>query len=242
VTMHRFPDGLSGENFFQKEVPDYFPDWIERVIVKKEGGEIEHLLCQNAATLVYMADQACLTPHIWLSRIDRQDKPDRLIFDLDPPDDSFESASRAAKYLKVILEDADLVPFLMTTGSRGLHVVIPLNRSEDFDTVRDYARKIAETLSERHPDHFTTEQRTDKRGNRVFLDYLRNAYAQTAVTPYAIRAKSGAPVATPVDWDELDHRSLHSRSYTIKNIFRRLGQKNDPWKNINRRARSLKDL
>lgn len=242
LTMHRFPDGLNGEGFYQKEVPEYFPDWIERVRVKKEGGEVTHALCQNAATLVYIANQACITPHVWLSRIDKQGNPDRLIFDLDPADDNFESVRHAAKALRVILEEVDLVPFLMTTGSRGLHVVAPLSRGEDFDTVRDFARSIAEALSERDPDQFTTEQRTEKRGNRVFLDYLRNAYAQTAVAPYAIRAKSGAPIATPVDWDELDDRNLHSRSYTIKNIFRRLGQKNDPWKNINHRARSLKDL
>ncbi|MGC9525653.1 MAG: non-homologous end-joining DNA ligase [Limnospira sp.] len=233
LVMHRYPDGLGDGGFVQQECPDYFPDWVDRVTVdKKTGGSVTHALCNNAATLVYLANQACTTPHVWLSRCDRPRYPDRIIFDLDPPEDDFEPVRRAALDLKESIESEGLAPFVMTTGSRGLHVLIPVRRDRDFDAIRDWAGTLAQKLADRHPDRLTTEQRKEKRGNRLFLDILRNAYGQTAVAPYAVRMKPGAPVATPLDWDELGDRTLHPRRYTVGNIFRRLGQKSDPWEEL----------
>jgi len=243
LTMQRFPDGIGDEGFYQKEAPDYFPDWIRRVSieVKEEGQEQPQVICENVATLVYLVDQGCITPHVWLSRADKLTHPDRLIFDLDPPDDDFELVRSAAQSLREMLEGVGLLPFVMTTGSRGLHVVVPLDRSTDFDTVRSFAKNLAGVLAEREADRLTTKVRKDKRGNRLFLDYLRNSYGQNTVAPYAVRAKPGAPVATPLDWDELSDSNLHSQTYTLQNIFRRLGQKEDPWKGMMRHARSLSE-
>ncbi|MGH8546389.1 MAG: DNA polymerase domain-containing protein, partial [Gammaproteobacteria bacterium] len=140
VAMHRFPDGIRGEAFYQKEVPDYFPDWIDRIQVKKTGGSIEQLMINNIETLIYLANQACITPHIWLARADRLNHPDRVIFDLDPSDGAFRPLRDGAKALRQILEEIGLKAFVMTTGSRGLHVVAPLDRETDFDTVRGFAR------------------------------------------------------------------------------------------------------
>jgi bifunctional non-homologous end joining protein LigD len=241
ITMHRFPDGINGEDFYHKEVPDYFPEWIKRASLrKKEGGTITHVVCENAATLVYLANQACITPHIWLSRVDKPTRPDRIIFDLDPPDDEFSPLRSAARALKELLEEIGLNSYLMTTGSRGLHVLVPLKRDADFDTVRTFARDIAEVLVTRLPDSLTMEQRKNRRNGKIFVDILRNAYAQTTPIPYAVRAVPGAPVATPLDWHELSDSGLHSRKYTIKNLFRRLGRKEDPWKGVGRHGRSLK--
>jgi len=241
VTMQRFPDGIDGEGFYQKEAPDYFPDWIDRVsvMVKEEGTSQPQIVCQNAATLVYLADQACITPHIWLSRKDKLHHPDKLIFDLDPPDGEFEAVRFAARALHQLLEEIDLPCYVMTTGSRGLHVVVPLDRGADYDAVRSFARNLSQVLAQREPDHLTAEVRKAKRGDRLFLDYLRNSYAQTGVAPYAVRAKPGAPVATPLEWDELGDSNLNSRTYTLANIFRRLGQKDDPWRGMMRHAVSL---
>lgn len=240
VSMQRFPDGIAGEGFFQKDVPDYFPPWIATVAVGTETGKtVHHALIQNAATLVYLAEQACLTPHIWLSRADHLHHPDRVIFDLDPPDSDFGRVREAAHAVRGLLEELGLPAFVMTTGSRGLHVVTPLDRRAGFDTVRAFARRAADLLARRHPDHLTTETRLDRRDRRLFLDYLRNAYAQTSVAPYALRAKPGAPVATPLEWSELDAKDMGSRRYTLRNLFRRLGQKSDPWADIDRHARSL---
>jgi len=243
LTMQRFPDGIGEEGFYQKEAPDYFPDWIRRVSieVKEEGQEQPQVICDDVATLVYLVDQGCITPHVWLSRADKLTHPDKLIFDLDPPDDDFELVRSAAQSLREMLESVGLLPFVMTTGSRGLHVVVPLDRSTDFDTVRSFAKDLAGILAEREADRLTTEVRKNKRGNRLLLDYLRNSYGQNTVAPYAVRAKPGAPVATPLDWDELSDSNLHSQTYTMQNIFQRLGQKEDPWKGMMRHARSLSE-
>ena len=242
LTMHRFPNGIDQEGFYQKEAPDYFPDWIDRVAIELEEGRTQYqVLCNNAATLVYLANQGCITPHVWLSRADKLRYPDKLIFDLDPPGSDFEVVRAAAWALRQMLQQVGLVPFVMTTGSKGLHVVTPLDRSVDFDTARAFARELAEILAGRQPDRFTTEPRKNKRHGRLFLDYLRNAYGQHGVAPYAVRAKRGAPIATPLAWDELANRDLHSQSYTMQNIFRRLGQKEDPWRDIMDHARSLQE-
>lgn len=242
VSMHRFPDGITGEDFYQKEVPDYFPDWIHTVSVKvKEGGKQNQVTIENAATLVYLANQACITPHVWLSKSDHLDRPDRMIFDLDPPADDFDAVRHGARAFRDLLDELGLHSFVMTTGSRGLHVLVPLDGKQDFDTVRQFASDAARLLADRNPKRFTTESRKNKRRGRLFLDYLRNSYAQTAVPPYAARARTGAPVAAPLDWDEVGLSDLNPRKYTIKNIFRRLSRKQDPWSGMMRHASSLKE-
>lgn len=238
MAMHRFPDGIQGEGFYQKDAPDYFPEWIRRVTVKKEGGTVTHVVCENAATLVYLADQACIAPHVWLSRVDKLNNPDLLVFDLDPPDGEFAAVRFAARASRDLLEELGLAVFVQTTGSRGLHVVVPLDRSADFDAVRSFAQGVAELLARREPKRLTTEQHKEQRGKRVFLDTGRNSYAQTFVAPYAVRPRPGAPVATPLNWNELGQ--VDAQRYNLRNILRRLGQKDDPWKGMARHARSLK--
>lgn len=239
ITLQRFPDGIDQDGFFQKDLPDYFPEWIDRVELPKEGGRITYMVAADAASLAYIANQGCITPHLALARRDRPQEPDRLIFDLDPSDDDFEKVRQAALWTRDGLEALGLPTFVMTTGSRGLHVVVPLDRSCGFDTVRDFAHAFAERLAAQHPDQLTVAQRKDQRGGRVFLDYLRNAYGQTAVAPYALRAKAGAPVATPITWKEAADNRLGPRRYTLANIFRRLAQTEDSWAEIDRHAVSL---
>ncbi len=241
LVMKRYPDGIKGESFFQKEIGDYFPDWIERVKVKKKGGTVTHVQCDNAATLVYLANQACIELHPWLSRSDKLHYPDQLIIDLDPSGDDFSQAVFGARVLKELFDELDLKAFLKTTGSRGLHVLVPLDRRANFDKVREFAQDTAKLLAQRHSDKLTIEARKAKRRGRLLIDTARNAYAQTAVAPYAVRAKPGAPVATPLDWDELANKKLNSQSYNVRNIFRRLGRKTDPWKDLPRLGRSLKE-
>lgn len=241
VAMHRAPDGIEEDDFFQKEVPDHFPDWIERHTLEKvEGGETTYVVPRDVATLVFLADQACITPHALLGRTDSPRHPDRMIFDLDPSVEDFDAVRRGAKLLCETLEGLDLVPYAMTSGSRGIHVYVPLDRSDDFDTVRDFAHDVGRLLADRHPDLLTVEQSKEARGDRVFVDYLRNAYGQHAAAPYSVRPLPGAPVATPLELDELDRSDLGPRSYTTRNLFQRLAQKGDPWAGLGRRARSLK--
>ena len=239
ATMQRFPDGIDGDGFYQKDVPDYFPDWIHTVRVETESGSLRQLTIDDKTTLTYLANQGCIVMHVWPSRSDAPKRPDRLIFDLDPAGDHFDWVRSAAREVREVLEAVGLASFVMTTGSNGLHVVSPLDCSADFEVVRDFAARVARFLAERSPERFTTEQRKNKRGERVFFDVLRNAYGQHSVAPYSVRPLPEAPVATPLDWQEVGRRSLHPRKYTIENLFRRLARKEDPWASIGRHAASI---
>ncbi|MDI3419151.1 non-homologous end-joining DNA ligase [Streptomyces luteolus] len=237
LMLERMPDGIEADRFFQKEVSAYFPDWIHRATVPKGGGEVTHVLCDDTATLTYLAGQACVTPHRWLSRADKPRSPDRLVFDLDPPAHDFAPVRRAAHHLRALLDELGLHAGLMTTGSRGLHVVVPLNRRADVDAVLTFARDVADALAARHPDELTTEFYKDAREGRLYLDVGRNGYAQTAVAPYAVRAKPGAPVAVPLTWDELDTPGLTARSWTVTDLGDRLDT--DPWEGLARHRHGL---
>ncbi|HEX2233947.1 MAG TPA: non-homologous end-joining DNA ligase [Thermoleophilaceae bacterium] len=239
VSMQRFPDGIEGYGFFHKDVPDHFPDWVRRVEVAKRGGSVTHAVLWDADGLVYLADQACITPHVWLSRMDRVHQPDRLVIDLDPSVPDFAAVRKAALAAGRLLEELGLAPFAMATGSRGLHVWAPLRRGADYDQVKEFARGAARVLAARHPDELTVESRKAKRGDRILLDVARNAYAQTAVPPYAVRARPGAPVATPLEWKELSDSRLRPDRWNVKNVFRRLASKGDPWAEMGSQARGL---
>jgi bifunctional non-homologous end joining protein LigD len=240
LMMHRYPDGIAEEGFYQKEASDHFPGWIKKVKVKAvQGKTVNHVVCENTATLVYLAQEATITPHAWLSREGKLHYPDKMIFDLDPPDDDFEIVRSTALDFRDLLDEAGLASYVMTTGSRGLHVVIPLDGESDFNEVRAVARGLARTLEGRRPDKLTTAQYKSKRKGRLYLDTNRNAYGQTGVVPYAVRAKEKAPVATPLQWPELTGGDLGPRSYNMANIFRRLGQRDDPWRDMYRHARGL---
>ncbi|MFF1400889.1 non-homologous end-joining DNA ligase [Streptomyces sp. NPDC058287] len=241
LMLERHPDGIDGPQFMQKNTPDHYPDWVDRVEVPKEGGTVVHTVCEDTATLVYLADQACITLHRWLSRTDRTDridKPDRLVFDLDPPDGGdFTSVRQAARLMGELLDELKLPAGLMTTGSRGLHVVVPLTRSHAFDEVRDFATDVASTLVDAHPHDLTIEARKKDRGDRLYLDVQRNAYAQTAVVPFAVRAKPGAPVAVPISWSQLDDPHLDARRWSIADAAEQ--GRADPWAGLMQRGRSL---
>jgi bifunctional non-homologous end joining protein LigD len=244
VTMARYPDGITGHRIFQKNVPGYFPDWITRAPVKKEGGELHQVICDKPATLIYLANQACVEPHVFLSRIDRLDHPDQLVIDFDPPDGQhFEQARRGALWLKELLtDDLGATPFVKTTGGRGLHVHIPLDRAADFDEGREFALALSAVLADRHPDDLTTEQRKQGRDGRVYLDAMRNSYAQLVVAPYAVRARPGAAVATPLHWAEVDDPALDPAAFNLRTTAARLDSTDDPWTGLNRHRYSLAKL
>lgn len=241
LSLQRFPDGIASSGFFMKDAPGHFPGWIRTAEVprRSKGGHIEQVfLCDDPAALVYLANQGTLTFHVWPARADDLDHPDLLVLDLDPPEAGELGPLRdATRAIRAVLRELGLVPYLQTTGSRGYHVVAPLDRSADFDRTRALARRIADLLARRHPDQLTTAQRKNRRGHRIFLDTNRNAYAQTFVAPYSLRPRPGAPIATPLDWDELG-RAEPGR-YTLTNVFRRLGQKDDPWGDLNQDGRGL---
>lgn len=239
LALQRFPDGIDKPSFFQKAAAAYYPSWIKKVTVQKVGGTVKHVVCDDVATLVYLANQACITPHIWLSRVDKRQFPDQVIFDLDPSTEDVASVVDAALLLKDVLDDLELPAFLKATGSRGVHIGVPLDRGQDFDAVRAFARNVAEIIVARDPSRYTLEQYKSKRRGRVFIDVNRNAYAQTAVAVYAVRARNGAPVSVPLEWSELRKKNFRPDAVTMRTVFERLDKGDDPWKDFWRHATSL---
>ena len=241
LVLDRYPDGITGQRIVQKNAGKHFPDWVRRTEVGKQGGAVCQVLADRADTLVYLANQAAIELHIFLSRVAALDRPDQLVFDLDPPSgDRFGDVCRHALHLRGMLEDElGLTSYVKTTGGKGLHVHVPLRPEEDFDAVRGFARDAAGLLAGRYPDELTLEQRKEPRGNRLYLDIMRNAYAQTVVAPYTVRARPGATVATPLRWDEVADAGLSPQQFTMRSIAARLERSADPWATMARHRRGL---
>jgi bifunctional non-homologous end joining protein LigD len=240
LALQAFPNGIEQHGFFMKAVPDYFPDWVDRVTVPKKGGTVTHALANDAATLVYLAGQNVVTPHTWLSRADDPRKPDRLIVDFDPsPGGRFADVRAAAREAGRRLRDLGLETYAMVTGSRGVHVLCPLTRGPSFTDVHGFARALAERMVEDSPGKLTLEWKKADRGRRIYVDVNRIAYAQHAVAPYGVRARPTAPTAMPIHWAELDDPRLKPDRWTVKTAASRLDDEGDPWKGMMRRARKL---
>jgi bifunctional non-homologous end joining protein LigD len=243
VAMQRFPNGIGRGGFYQKQAADYFPDWIERVTApnrRTRGGttrdEVTYMVCRHPDDLVYLANQACVTPHVWLSRAPDVHHPDLLVFDLDPASADPRVLKLAAASLHELLDELGLASFLKSSGSRGLHVVVPLVPAADTDEVNVFSQAAADVLAARHPDDLTTEGRIAKRHGRLYLDTGRNGYAQHMAAPYAVRALPGAPVSVPLDWSELDE--FEPQRHTLRTIGERLDRP-DPWAGIAEAASTL---
>jgi bifunctional non-homologous end joining protein LigD len=240
LALESFPQGTDHRGFFLKSVPPHFPGWIETAEVPKKGGSLTQAVAANAATLVYLAGQNVVTPHIWLSRIDALQEPDRLIIDLDPaPGVGFAAVRAAAREAGERLREAGLIPHAMVTGSRGIHVVCPLRRGPAFGAVHSYTRALAESMVAADPRRLTLEWHRAERGRRIYLDVNRINYAQHVVAPYGVRAKPGAPVAMPIHWEELSDARLKPNGWTVATAAARVATEGDAWKGIGRRARKL---
>jgi bifunctional non-homologous end joining protein LigD len=237
IHTRRYPGGIGAPGFVHKAAAEGLPEWVrtER-LPKHEGGEIEQIVVADAATMVYLVGQNAVTLHGWLSRVDAPECPDQLIIDLDPSSDDFEQVRAAARIVRDVFDVLGLPAYLKTTGSRGLHVLTPLDCSQSFEVVRELGRSVAAMAAEVAPDRLTDEVRKAKREGRLFVDWMRNGYAQTAVVPYAVRARPGAPVAMPIEWGELAR--VGPRDWTVANARRRIARKRDPWHGLRRRARS----
>ena len=246
LTMQIYPKGADQPGAFVKERRKHFPEWVGSAEVpiseatrRKRSDGLRMPVVDSEDALVYLANQGMVTPHVWLSRADRPDHPDRMVFDLDPSDDDFALVRRTALQLRAVLEEAGLVPYVKTTGSRGLHVTVPLDGSADYEEVGGFADAMAATLAARHPDRLTTAFSKAERGSRLFLDVLRNRPAQTEVAAYGVRGRPGAPVAAPLEWDEVGDSSLRPDRWTVRNLFRRLARREDPWASLDAAARPL---
>jgi bifunctional non-homologous end joining protein LigD len=240
MNLWRWNKGIAHDVVVQQSLPKGAPDWVARCEVpRRKGGDIVHGMINDAETLRWLAQQNCITPHIWNARCDIRDKPDRIVFDLDPSsEDDFDHIREGALVTAEILRELGLVPFAKVSGSRGIHIIAPLKRTRTADEVRARAGELAEQIAAARPDTLTTFWRKDKREGRILVDVARNTYGQTIVAPYAVRALPGAPVAMPVTWDEVADRALKPRQFGLRDIEERL-RGDDPWAELDASARAL---
>jgi bifunctional non-homologous end joining protein LigD len=239
LNLERYPDGIDGHRIIQQHAASHFPRWITRARVPARQGTVEHVVATEPATLIYLAGQACITFHAWLSRRDRPERPDRFIVDLDPSVVDPDAVRRAAIEVGELLRELGLEPWAMTTGSRGYHVVVPLQRRAEFDDVRAFARDVALVAAGRDSQTFTVEQRKAKREQKILLDVMRNGYGLTSVAPYSVRPRPNAPVATPLHWDELTDASTRAGRWTLTSVVERLDREGDAWADIARHPQTL---
>jgi bifunctional non-homologous end joining protein LigD len=237
LAMLRFNEGIHGERFFHKQAPKYFPEFIDRVEVPKAKGTTMYPICDNEDALAYIANHNCIEFHLLPVRAEDLRHPDRMVFDLDPSIEDFSEVRDAARWVHELLDEVGLTSFVMTSGSRGLHIWVPLDRKSSTEEVVDFATATAALLVARHPEVLTTEFTKAERGEKIYVDVARNAPAQHAIAPYSLRAKPGAPAATPIEWSDLDDPDLSPQRWTMKTVTERLDA--DPWKEMQRRARSL---
>jgi bifunctional non-homologous end joining protein LigD len=241
LNLWRWNTGIDGRLVVQQDIPKGAPDWVKRVETpRRKGGSIEHVLCQDADTLRWLANQNCITPHVWSARRDRLDRPDHIVFDFDPEAGSdFALVREGALLAGERLRELGLEPFAMVTGSKGIHVIAPIKRTRDAAWVRERAGELGVEIAERSPDTLTTEWRKEKRDGKILVDTARNTYGQTVVAPYAVRALEGAPVATPLVWEELSDPELSARSWTLRTVADRLAERGDPWAGVADHAAAL---
>jgi bifunctional non-homologous end joining protein LigD len=239
LNLERYPEGIDGVRIFQQHAGKNLPAWVRLVEVPGRARPVQHVVAGDAATLVYLAGQACITFHRWLSRSEMLDRPDLLVIDLDPSTVRPAEIRRAARIVGALLRELGLEPWVMTTGSRGYHVAVALRRRTGFDAVREFARALAELAVAREPSVFTNEQRKAKREGKILIDIQRNAYAHSAVSPYAVRARPNAPVAAPLHWCELDDAKTTAVRWTLASMPDRLERDGDPWRGIASHGQTL---
>ncbi|HEX7133984.1 MAG TPA: non-homologous end-joining DNA ligase [Iamia sp.] len=239
LMLQRFPEGIEGQGFYQKEAGRGVPSWVRTFEARKEGGTVNHPVVDDEAALLALTNLGTISFHRWPSKVDDLEHPDLLLVDLDPSDDDFSGVVRAARWTRDVLDELDLASYLQVTGSRGIHVVTPVDRGAPTEAAAAFAHHVAHLLALRHPDALTDEGRKAKRKGRLYVDVARNGWAQTAVTPYSVRPRPGAPVATPITWDELDDPGLRPDGFTTATVPERLDQVDDPWAGMGRHARSL---
>ena len=239
ITLERYPSGIGKKGFWQKDVSKGFPEWLERVEVPKKGGTVHHPVLRETRDLLWMANQNTITAHVWTSRAPDLYRPDVCVFDLDPAADDPPVVRAAALALRGLLHDLGLTSWVKTTGSKGFHLVVPLDGTADFDTVGGFAHRVGALLVRRDPDRLTQEFAKVDRGGRILVDTGRNGYSATFAAPYTVRARPGAPVSTPCTWEEIERGEVTPRTFTLRSMARRIEEVGDPWANMPRRGCSL---
>lgn len=239
VTMERYPSGLGKPGFWQKDVSRGFPVWLERVAVEHKGGASHYPVVRDGRALLWLANQNCVTPHVWTSRLPDLTKPDLCVFDLDPSREEPEVLRRVLLSLRDLLRSSGLASWVKTTGSKGFHVVVPLDGRAPYGEVGRFAQRVAARMLSREPDALTQEFAKADRGGRILFDIGRNGHGATFAAAYAVRARPGAPVSAPCTWEEIERGEALPRSFTLRTMAERIAAAGDPWSGLWDRPQSL---
>ncbi len=241
ITMERYHRGINAPGFFQKDVSKGFPDWLKRVEVPKHGGTVHHPIVTDVRSLLWLANQNSITPHVWASRAPNLYKPDICVFDLDPSkEDEPEILRGAAISLRDLLAELGLPSWVKTSGSKGFHIAVPLDVKSDFGEVSRFAHRVGSLLVKRDPKNLTQEFSKVDRAGRILVDTGRNGYSATFAAAYAVRAKPAAPISAPCSWDELEQGMVGPRTFTLRTMARRIADVGDLWSGLLKSKRSLR--
>src|SRR6266511_2918261 len=223
VVLTRYPDGINGKSFYQKDAPGFAPDWIQTIPIWSEDTQrdIQYFVCGDVETLVYLVNLGTIPLHMWMSRIDDLTKPDWCLIDLDPKDAPFEHVITLAKTMRTLCEQVEMPAYIKTTGKSGLHIMLPLGKQLTYAQCLQLAMLFARLVTDQHPDIATTARTISKREGKVYVDAFQNRAGQLMVAPYSVRPSPGAPVSMPIEWDEVNGK-LHNRNFTIVNALKRM--------------------
>lgn len=243
-SMNRFPNGISAPGFYQKDVDvDKIPSWLKTKKVFSESNEeyLNYLICNDKATLLYMANLGCIEMNPWNSTIKHVENPDWLVIDIDPEKDNFEEVVQTALTVKEVLDELETDCYCKTSGASGLHVYIPLGAQYDYDSIKIFGELLATEIQSRLPEITSLERSIKKRNHKIYIDYLQNRRGQTLAAPYSVRPKPGATVSTPLEWNEVNSK-LHPSQFTIKNVLKRFEKKGDLWKPVLGKGANIKKI
>ncbi len=240
ITMERYPAGIGKKGFWQKDVSKGFPEWLERVKVPKKDGVVHHPVITDERSLLWVTNQNTITQHVWISRVPDLFYPDICVFDLDPSTDDVAAVRGAATGLRDLLAELGLPSWVKTSGSKGFHIVVPLDGKSQMDEVARFADAVGRLFVSLAPDHLTQEFAKVDRKGRIYVDTGRNGYSATFAAAYTVRAKPGAPVSAPCTWDELEKGSVTPTSFTLRNLPARIKKRGDLWADMLSKKPSLK--
>jgi len=239
LTMERYPAGIGKKGFWQKDVSKGFPDWLERVKVPKKDGSLHHPVITDEQSLMWVTNQNTITQHVWISRVPDLYYPDICVFDLDPSTDDAAAVRQAALGLRDLLDELGLPSWVKTSGSKGFHIVVPLDGKSKMDDVARFANHVGRVFVSLAPDHLTQEfSKVDRKG-RIYIDTGRNGYSATFAAAYTVRAKRGAPVSAPCTWEEIEKGTVNPGTFTLRNMPARIKKAGDLWADMLRKKRSL---
>lgn len=239
VTMERFPAGIAQKGFLQKDVSKGFPEWLRRVELPKKGGTVNYPLIDDERSLEWLANQNCITPHVWASRQPTLEQPDVCVFDLDPSRDDAAELRAAALSVRDLLLELGLASWVKTSGSKGFHIVVPLDSSASYEATWRFAHAAGAVLVKREPERFTQEFLKTERAGRILIDTGRNGPGATFAAAYALRSKPGAPVSAPCTWQEIESGQAEPQSFRLRAMPERVARLGDLWAELPARGQPL---